>query len=192
MKRAALVLSTVSVALLIAAASAQAAPPTIGTPAVSEVGSESARLEAVLDPNGLPTAYRFEYVDLAAFSTAGFAVAATTPSTEAGAGTLSLEVSAPLVGLVPDTTYFARLRASNASGTVESKASTFVTSHGPELACEGDDCQILPPPPVDPTLTTLLVGLGNPKVHYHRLNHVRTPTKKKRSKKRHHAVKRGR
>jgi hypothetical protein len=33
-------------------------------------------------------------------------------------------------------------------------------------ACEGDACQLLPSPPVDPTLTTLLEGLGNPKPHY--------------------------
>jgi len=32
--------------------------------------------------------------------------------------------------------------------------------------CEGDACQILPPEPVDPTLTTLLSGRGNPKVRY--------------------------
>lgn len=32
--------------------------------------------------------------------------------------------------------------------------------------CEGDGCQVLPPEPSDPTLTTLLSGRGNPKVHY--------------------------
>lgn len=36
------------------------------------------------------------------------------------------------------------------------------------IACEGDACQTLPPEPVDPTLTTLLKGLGNPKVRYRR------------------------
>jgi hypothetical protein len=36
----------------------------------------------------------------------------------------------------------------------------------PPLACEGDACQPLPSPPVDPTLTTLLTGPGNPAVHY--------------------------
>jgi len=34
------------------------------------------------------------------------------------------------------------------------------------IPCEGDDCQVLPPDPVDPTLTTRLRGLGNPKVRY--------------------------
>ena len=38
------------------------------------------------------------------------------------------------------------------------------------IPCEGDACQALPPEPVDPTLTTLLSGHGNPPVHYYRLN----------------------
>ena len=34
------------------------------------------------------------------------------------------------------------------------------------IPCTGDACQVLPPEPVDPTLTTLLPGLGNPPVRY--------------------------
>ena len=36
----------------------------------------------------------------------------------------------------------------------------------PPIPCEGDACQFLPSDPVDPTLTTLLSGPGNPKVHF--------------------------
>lgn len=36
----------------------------------------------------------------------------------------------------------------------------------PPITCEGDSCQPLPSPPVDPTLTTLLAGPGNPGVRY--------------------------
>jgi hypothetical protein len=36
----------------------------------------------------------------------------------------------------------------------------------PPLPCSGDSCQILPPEPTDPTLTTLLSGPGNPSVRY--------------------------
>ena len=39
-----------------------------------------------------------------------------------------------------------------------------------DLSCEGDACQFLPSAPIDPTLTTLLRGLGNPRVHYRSLN----------------------
>ncbi len=44
-----------------------------------------------------------------------------------------------------------------------------VTIGGPvseTSGCEGDGCQALPPEPGDPTLTTLLEGLGNPKIRY--------------------------
>ncbi len=36
----------------------------------------------------------------------------------------------------------------------------------PPIICEADACQSLPSPPVDPTLTTLLSGPGNPGVRY--------------------------
>jgi hypothetical protein len=36
----------------------------------------------------------------------------------------------------------------------------------PPIPCQGDACQHLPPEPVDPTLTTLLSGLGNPRVRF--------------------------
>jgi DNA-binding beta-propeller fold protein YncE len=39
---------------------------------------------------------------------------------------------------------------------------------GQQIACEGDSCQVLPPEPVDPALSTKVSGLGNPRVRYHR------------------------
>jgi hypothetical protein len=35
-----------------------------------------------------------------------------------------------------------------------------------QIPCTGDSCQVLPPEPTDPTLTTLLPGPGNPPVRY--------------------------
>ena len=55
----------------------------------------------------------------------------------------------------------------------------------PPLPCEGDACQILPPEPTDPTLTTLLSGRGNPAPHYENLNHFRRHKPKKRHHKKH-------
>ena len=52
------------------------------------------------------------------------------------------------------------------------------------ISCEGDNCQVLPSDPIDPTLTTLLQGIGNPKPHYVRYGH--RAQKKKRHK--HHKV----
>ncbi len=37
---------------------------------------------------------------------------------------------------------------------------------GGGIICQGDSCQALPSEPLDPTLTTTLAGLGNPKVRY--------------------------
>jgi hypothetical protein len=54
---------------------------------------------------------------------------------------------------------------------------------GSGIACEGDSCQVLPPEPVDPTLTTRLEGLGNPKVRYRHYRHRRC--RQARSAKRH-------
>jgi hypothetical protein len=54
----------------------------------------------------------------------------------------------------------------------------------PPIPCEGDACQVLPSEPVDPTLTTLLSGLGNPPVRYAQRNRV--PHKKRHKKKHHH------
>jgi hypothetical protein len=56
---------------------------------------------------------------------------------------------------------------------------------GEGILCEGDSCQILPSEPVDPTLTTLLEGHGNPKVRY---DHRQRP---KAHKQRHHRPKSG-
>jgi hypothetical protein len=56
----------------------------------------------------------------------------------------------------------------------------------PPIPCEGDACQVLPPQPLDPTLTTLLTGKGNPPVSYHKLGHH----KKKRHRKVHHPKRR--
>ncbi len=57
------------------------------------------------------------------------------------------------------------------------------------IACDGDACQVLPPVPVDPTLTTLLKGIGNPEPHYKRYRHRAKKKKKKHNHKRRKAHK---
>jgi hypothetical protein len=51
-------------------------------------------------------------------------------------------------------------------------------------ACEGDACQVLPSEPVDPTVTTLLSGRGNPKVHYRNYRHASRKRRKAKRKQR--------
>ncbi len=60
----------------------------------------------------------------------------------------------------------------------------------PPIPCEGDDCQVLPSPPIDPTLTTLLSGHGNPAVHYRLICPKGTRKHKGRCVGRHHKKKR--
>lgn len=61
------------------------------------------------------------------------------------------------------------------------------------IACEGDACQVLPPEPADPTLTTLLAGPGNPAVKYTRYkHHFKKPRHKKRKGHKHRPAKRHR
>jgi hypothetical protein len=55
---------------------------------------------------------------------------------------------------------------------------------GAAAECEGDACQILPPEPVDPTLTTLLNGHGNPKPRYARYNRREHAKRKSRGRRR--------
>jgi phosphodiesterase/alkaline phosphatase D-like protein len=153
---------------LAAPQAAQAAPPTLGGVSAEEVKAEAALLTGTLNPNGLATSYFFEYVDLATYSVDGFDKALLTSSASAGAGSEEVEVNSQVSGLKPETTYYFRLSAHNFNGTEQSEAATFATTAGTEIACEGDACQFLPSDPVDPTLTTLLEGPGNPKVHYRR------------------------
>jgi hypothetical protein len=56
------------------------------------------------------------------------------------------------------------------------------------IPCEGDACQVLPAKPIDPTLTTLLSGRGNPAPHYIRQKHGKRA--KKRCKQRDEAKRR--
>jgi hypothetical protein len=53
------------------------------------------------------------------------------------------------------------------------------------IPCEGDACQVLPPEPIDPTLTTLLQGLGNPKPRYVRYKRRATGKRPQRHGRRH-------
>lgn len=82
----------------------------------TEVGSESAQVHAELNPLGLPTTGRFEYVDDASFqSEGGFASpqTQTTGSIDFGSGNSAVEGHALLHGLEPDTVYHYRLAGDN-------------------------------------------------------------------------------
>src|SRR5581483_7451249 len=102
------------------AAAAQAPPQATSTPA-SDVGSTSATLNGVVNPEGSSTDARFEYGTTTAYGSQ--------TSVEAlGSGTTQLAVTAPLGGLQAGTTYHFRIVATNAADTANGADRTFTTA----------------------------------------------------------------
>ncbi len=101
---------------------APAAPlPTVTTGAVANVTATSARLSGTVNANGTATAVRFEYGTTPALTRSAIA----SPATVSGNTTTS--VSATPTGLLPYTTYYYRIRATNAGGTDTGAVRTFQT-----------------------------------------------------------------
>jgi hypothetical protein len=129
----------VFVFLLSTASSASAVPPQIGSTSVAGVSATSATLEGRINPNGLVTTYRFEYLPLVAYEAnlnaqprrdlfAGASFAPPGGAGPAGAGVSLNSVSRQLVDLIPETAYRYRLRATNsAAESVVSAPRPFAT-----------------------------------------------------------------
>jgi len=129
---AASTLAVLGVAAVMAPA-ALAAPPAIGASAAVDVQGISATLTAGVDPGGLASSYRFEYVSQADFEAAqpnGFAAAVATPVAPLGASSGEREVTAAIAGLAPDTAYRFRVRAENGDGPSVGGEASFQTFHG--------------------------------------------------------------
>jgi hypothetical protein len=94
--------------------------PTVTTTAATNEAEEGATLNGTVDPNNAETKYHFEYGPTTAYGTS-------TPEANAGAGTTSIKVSAPITGLAEGTKYHFRLVATNADGTVPGGDQTFTT-----------------------------------------------------------------
>jgi hypothetical protein len=127
-----------SVLALFLAASAEAAPPTLGPLAATDVQGVSALLTGSVNPNGSATAFRFEYIDEAAYQANlgaakdGFAGAASTPSAPVGSDSAPHPVHAAIAALTPNTTYDFRLLAtsSDPGSPVLGSPATFATTQG--------------------------------------------------------------
>ncbi len=76
-----------------------------------------------VNPNNSPTSYRFEY------GTSYGSLYQNTQFFQLGSGTGSIPVSASLTGLMPNTTYYVRLVAQNASGQADGGVVTFQTTY---------------------------------------------------------------
>ena len=89
---------------------------------VDGIAHAEATLRGVVNPNGLPTTYRFSYGT-------SYPPATELPET-ALSGDASVPVTAALAGLTPSRTYTYRLVATNSAGTTQ-KDGTFVTTAAP-------------------------------------------------------------
>jgi hypothetical protein len=95
--------------------------PTATTNPATAVTDVGATLAGSVDPKRAPTSYRFEYGTTTAYGK-------TTAPADAGSGSGSVAVGAPVTGLAPATTYHYRVVASNAAGVVHGGDQTFTTA----------------------------------------------------------------
>jgi hypothetical protein len=96
------------------------AGPTVVTHPASSIASTTATLNGTVNPNGLDTEYYFEYGTTTAYGS-------TTSVADAGSGTSAISVMAAISGLVPETTYYFRIVATNSSVTSYGADASFDT-----------------------------------------------------------------
>ncbi|UCH21317.1 MAG: hypothetical protein JSU83_22930 [Deltaproteobacteria bacterium] len=95
-------------------------PPGATTGSASSIGSTTATLNGMVNPNGSPTDYYFEYGLTPSYGS-------TTSVNSAGSGTADVPVSAGIGGLDPESTYHFRIVATNSYGTTLGADMLFAT-----------------------------------------------------------------
>ena len=96
----------------------------VATGSASGVGTGSATVSGIVNPNGQATTYRFDY----GTSTNYGSQAPAPPDPSAGSGTTAQTESTTLTGLSPSTLYHYRIEATNATGTSYGADQTFTTT----------------------------------------------------------------
>lgn len=105
------------------------APPSAETEAATGIQGRQATFNGKVDPNGLSTTYYFEYGTSLSFGSS-------TSGKSAGAGWNAFTVG-ETVSLLPQTTYYFRLVASNSGGTGYGQAKSFTTPSAPPAVTLG-------------------------------------------------------
>lgn len=96
-------------------------PPTVITSPATSVTSSSATMTGTVNPNGLSSAYHFQYGATTSYGS-------TTSSSSAGSGTSAVSVSATIISLAENTVYHYRLVATNSIGASYGTDKTFGTA----------------------------------------------------------------
>ena len=97
--------------------------PTVSTQPATKVQSEGTTLNALVNPQGSATEYRFEYG-----KTTAYGASVPLPAKSAGSGEANVAISESVSGLESNTTYHFRIMASSAAGTVYGTDQAFTTS----------------------------------------------------------------
>jgi NHL repeat len=101
-------------------------PPVVSTSGAEALGQTSATLTGSVDPEGLPSTYRFEYG-----TSTGYGSAWPVLQVYAGSASTSEMVAIGVPNLSPGTTYHYRLVASNEDGTTYGVDESFTTPSYP-------------------------------------------------------------
>lgn len=99
------------------------AQPTISLDRATEINTDTAVLEATVNPNSVETTYHWEY----GLEDCSVATCQQTPETAIGKGTAGVPIRYPIEGLTPGTVYHFRLIATNALGTTVGDDHFFLT-----------------------------------------------------------------
>jgi multimeric flavodoxin WrbA len=109
--------------------------PTVATEAAQVLGSSSAKLKGMVNPQGCATTYKFEWGPSSSPTT----YPNSTPSTSIGSGAFNNLVSYTLTGLQPNTGYHYRISGTSSSGTTPGADKPFSTPAVPtEYVALGD------------------------------------------------------
>jgi len=114
----------IAVGLAFGGVAMAAGPPSATTSAASNITATGATLNGTVFPNHSTTNYQFQYGLTPAYG-------AQTPTQGPISGNAGKSVSAPVTGLMPNTTYHFRLVATNPAGTSNGADVTFTTTAGP-------------------------------------------------------------
>ncbi|HVY78587.1 MAG TPA: hypothetical protein VG898_08790, partial [Solirubrobacterales bacterium] len=132
-----------AVAIVAPGPAAAAGPPLVGAAWSSGVTARSAELHAAVNPNGLTTTYRFQYLSAPAYeanlaaSRDPFSGAQQAPGgagASLGAGSGIVEGQQHVAGLAPGSAYRYRLLAVNSAASSVTEALTLVTEQSPPPA----------------------------------------------------------
>lgn len=128
MKRLVTVVACAWAALALSPPAAVAAgEPAVSTGNATAIAPTSATLNGAVDPEGQATTYYFQYGTTTTYGSQ-------TATVDAGSGNASVQVSAAIGSLKPDTAYHYRLVATNASGTALGLDVAFQTPKPPAPA----------------------------------------------------------